>query len=504
LNDRIAGFALVGWWGSRLHLAMKVLTLWVGMILALPLFGKGAVVEDYEVPVVNSDRLPSTLPATISRLPGNHNFKPHAGRLPNGELVMFVAHPHAEEVHASQNVPEGARSLAVHVVLYRSTDEGKTWGRGRHVRELMGGHEPSVSVIDGVLFVKMVVHGSGWYPSPYAERDHSYVVVARSVDGGRSFTTTIFDREVTGAGEDERLDCSRNVLKLPDGRLWIGVAVGSRHRVALSEDQGLTWNFVDAQVDGAGYEGVSRSFFNEAVAFYTNQGQLMMLARVDYAHARFDEPLSGHRGYDGQAESDNFDGEVLFTSEDAGLTWIPVQAIGFPALMYPSIVNLEGNWMLFTYTVREIPPEGTGAIHPKVGIQAIVVEEEADGTLIFDFSRDVIVIDASTPNSMRNAGGFGNTLRMPDGTLVTPFSYPVIDPEILALADAKEYLKEEVYDYWASLQSTYSARYKDYLRDDPALTELHLRRTFSALFLYGHAANKGGIATGVVRWRLPE
>ncbi len=82
------------------------------------------------------------------------------------------------------------------------------------------------------------------------------------------------------------------------------------------------------------------------------------------------------------------------------------------------------------------------------------------------------------------------------------FADPLIDDDILEIANRKEYLKEEVYDYWASLQKTYPARYKDIVRDDPVLSELHLRRNFSALFLYDQAANKGGIATGVVRWKL--
>lgn len=194
--------------------------------------------------------------------------------------------------------------------------------------------------------------------------------------------------------------------------------------------------------------------------------------------------------------------EEVFNSRDDGKTWTPVRAIGFPALMYPSIVNLEGNRMLLTYIVREIPPPGTGSIYPKVGIQAIVIEEREDGTLDFDFGRDVAVIDDSTPAAMRNAGGFGNTLQMPDGTFVPPFSYPLIDDDILELANRKEYLKEEVYDHWADLQKTYPGRFKDIMKDDPELSELHLRRSFSALFLYAQAANKGGIATAVVRWKL--
>ncbi|MCF7688296.1 MAG: glycoside hydrolase [Cephaloticoccus sp.] len=459
-------------------------------------------VEPYDVRVINPVRLAASLPATISRLPGRYNFKPHIGRLPNGEIVMFVTHTHSEEIFTSQNADLPARSLTTHVVLYRSKDDGRTWERGRHVRELIGGHEPSVSIIDGVLFVKVDIHGSGWFPDPHAERDHSYTVIARSVDGGESFRTTILDRMATGAAADERIDCSRNILKLTDGRLWFGVGIGARHRSALSDDRGLTWRIEDAEVRGVAYPGVARSFFTESVAFYTNLGRLMMLARVDFGFARFANPLSHDPGFQGGTESDNFDGEVLFTSADSGSTWTPVRAVGFPSLMYPSIVPLDDGRMLLTYTVREIPPEGSGCIHRKVGIQAIIINEQADGTIEFDFSRDVAVIDDCTPDSMRNAGCFGNTLRLPDGTFVTPFSYPLIEADILALAERKEYLKEEIFDYWASLQNTYSSRYKDFVREDPALTAMHLRRNFSALFLYGQAANKGGIATAVVRWSL--
>lgn len=483
---------------------MRSLLVLAAMTVAMPLVASDTTVEDYPLLVVNPARLPASLPATISRLPGRYNFKPHIGRLADGRLVMFADHTHAEEIHTSQNVEHPSRSLTTHAVIYHSEDEGLHWSRGRHVREMIGGHEPSVTVVEDVLFVITSVHGSGWFPSPYAERDHTYVVVSRSMDGGATFTNTIFDRARTGAGVDERIDTTRNILQLPDGRLWLGLAVGSRHRAVVSDDQGLTWAFVETEVQGAHYEDVPRGFFGESVVFYTNGGQLMMLVRVDYTHVRFADPLAHDPDYGGGTLTDNFDGLVLFKSEDDARTWEPVRAVGFPSLMYPSIVNLADNRMLFSFTVREIPPAGTGSIHPHVGLQAIVIEERPDGTLDFDLSRDVIVIDDSTPAAMRNAGVFGNTLQMPDGTFVTPFSYPLIDADILELANRKEYLKEDVYDYWAGMQQTYSARYRDVvIEGEPELSELHLRRTFSALFLYGQAANKGGIATGVVRWRLP-
>ena len=381
---------------------MRLLIIWVGVAVMSPLFASETVVEDYPLQVVNPERLPELLPATISRLAGRYIFKPHIGRLDDGQIVMFADHTHPEEIYTSQNVDGPSRSLTTHAVLYRSNDEGLHWERGRHVPEMIGGHEPSVTIVDDVLFVVTNIHGSGWFPSPYAERDHSYVVIHRSVDGGRTFTNTIFDREVTGAGIDERIDTTRNILQLPDGRLWMGLALGTRHQAVVSGDQGLTWEFVETEVKGAHYEDVSRGFFGESLLFYTNSGQLMMLVRVDYTHVRFSEPLADDPNYGGGTLTDNFDGEVLFTSIDDGRTWTPTQAIGFPALMYPSIVNLEDNRMLFTYTVREIPPPGTGSIYPHVGLQAIVVEEHDDGTLDFDFSRDVIVIRQYVTDARRH------------------------------------------------------------------------------------------------------
>ena len=458
--------------------------------------------EEYLLKVINNQNLPEFINGRITRLEGLDNFKPHIGLLPNGEIVMFVAHGHAEERITVGNARNSPRALGSHVVMYRSSDGGASWGWGHHVREMIGGHEPSVSVIDGILFVLCHFQGSGGYPDPYAERDYSYSVLFRSDDYGRTFTKQYIDRDFIGTGPTENLYISRNVIKLADGRLLFGIVAGNRHISCYSSDSGKTWYCREATVPGCRYENTARSFYSEALFFHTNSGKLMMMSRVDYDYAVFDVNVPYLPTTGGRTKLDNFDGEVLFESMDCGLTWNPVRALGFPSLMYPSIVNLESGRMLFTYTVREIPPEGNGCIHPKVGVQAVTISEHSDGTFDVDLSKDVIVIDDSTPDSMRNAGCFGNTIMLPGGDFLTPFSYPVIDPEILTLADNKEYLKESVFNHYAKAQYTYQYRYNDFLTDDPALTELYLRRSFSALFLYGRCMNKGGIATAVVRWRL--
>ncbi len=452
--------------------------------------------------VVNNSVLPDVIEGRITRLEGTYNFKPYIGKLPNGDILMFVAHAHAEDritTHTAQNSP---RAMTSHVVMYRSTDGGITWGWGRHVREMVGGHEPSVSIIDGDVFVLAHYQGDGGYPDSFAERLYPYSMIFKSTDNGETFSKIYIDKEFIKTNEGEQLYVGRNVIKLSDGSLFFGICAGRRHFGAYSDNHGENWIVKEVSVTGCRYENKERSFFTEAVFFHTNSGRFMMLSRVDLAYAVFDNPLPYDSDYHRETFLDNYDGEVLFESKDNGMTWSPLRAVGFASLMYPSIANLKDSKMLFTYTVREIPPENSGCIHPKVGVQAVIIEEKADGSIDFNLNRDVIVIDDCTPASMRNAGCFGNTIKLDDGSFVTPFSYPLIDKDILDLADRKEYMKQEVFDYWAKMQNTYSYRYKDFVRDDPALTELYLRRAFSAMFLYAQCANKGGIATAVVKWLL--
>lgn len=458
--------------------------------------------ERYLMNVENNSALPDTIEGRITRLEGRYDFKPHIGRLLNDEIIMFVAHAHAEETITTHTAKNSPRAMTSHVVMYRSNDGGVSWGWGRHVREMAGGHEPSVSVIDDDIFVLCHFQGDGGYPDSFAERLYPYSVIYRSTDNGKTFSKIFIDRGFTKTSPAERIYVGRNVIKLSDDRIFFGICAGSRQFGAYSENQGESWYIKEASVRGCRYDGKDRSFFTEAVFFHTNSGRFMMLSRVDLAYAIFDKPLPHDSGYERKTALDNFDGEVLFESKDHGLTWEPLRAVGFASLMYPSIVNLSDNKMLFTYTVREIPPVNSGCIHPKVGVQAVIIEERDDGYIDFNLNRDVIVIDDSTPDSMRNAGCFGNSIRLNDGTFLTPFSYPIIDDEILEIADRREYMKKDVFDYWAGMQNTYNYRYKDFINSDPALTELYLRRAFSALFLYGQCANKGGIGTAVVKWRL--
>lgn len=98
----------------------------------------------------------------------NHDYCVKS-ELPDSEILMFLSHTHPEEA-----VTGG--SLAVHPVTYRSADGGRSWTDGRHVPEMIGAHEPAITVIDDVVFVT-----THFYPppsnAPYAGRDHAYCII---------------------------------------------------------------------------------------------------------------------------------------------------------------------------------------------------------------------------------------------------------------------------------------------------------------------------------------
>ncbi len=48
---------------------------------------------------------------------------------------------------------------------------------------------------------------------------------------------------------------------------------------------------------------------------------------------------------------------------------------------------------------------------------------EDENGLHFDLEHDRVVIGAKTPEGKYSGGGFGNTVQLADGTLVTPYTY---------------------------------------------------------------------------------
>ena len=83
---------------------------------------------------------------------------------------------------------------------------------------------------------------------------------------------------------------------------------------------------------------------------------------------------------------------------------------------YPRLLRLNDGRLLLTFTQRDL-------LYP-IGLQAIISDDDGE---TWDFSSDRLVISGKTPWGANSGGGFGNTLQLADGSLVSCYSYRAAD-----------------------------------------------------------------------------
>ena len=348
---------------------------------------------------------------SVDRLPAKRvpvgevgHYKPCIIRLEGDELLL---------VCYLENVP------GLPTRQYRSMDGGRTW-RGPEPYDVGHGGEPYLSKSgDGALLLT----GGPW----------GY----RSEDGGRTWFKRV---EPPDFAARVKHNLARNILRLNSGSLLQIVDVHSENgkpyrngnpHVAQSTDGGLSWTQTDrVQVDAVP-EDYPSNFFGEAWLWQARSGKLYALVRVNHRWY----PLPGRVlsnlelasaacslfHFDiapvediGDTHFDEFNRLKVFSSTDLGWTWQPGQDLGDYGYMYPSILRLKDGRLLLTFTVR--------SIDPPLGVRAVVGTEHETG-FDFDFDHDVIMIDTKTPIGRVSRGGFGPTVQLDDGTLVTSYSY---------------------------------------------------------------------------------
>jgi hypothetical protein len=179
-----------------------------------------------------------------------------------------------------------------------------------------------------------------------------------------------------------------------------------------SSDEGRTWSErYSANIEDQP-EDYAWSTMGEAVLWQARSGKMYTILRVDNR---------GWPGIDGTPLElastelhDNFDRMTLYTSTDLGRSWQRLRDFGTYGYMYPSVLRLQDGRLLLTFTHR-------APNRPK-GLRAILGTETDDG-FDFDFEHDVIMIDEKTPLEQKSGGGFGCTVQLDDGTLVSSYSY---------------------------------------------------------------------------------
>jgi hypothetical protein len=320
------------------------------------------------------------------------DYKPCIARLPEGGLLVAAFHQY----------PKGAGKVLEQTLLFRSRDGGKTWSKPERLALL--GREPYLSILeDGTIFL------TGHLLASDVRNLYGYTCgfVHRSTDRGRTWESMRIVSEGVKPGASNHT--SRNVLECADGSLLLGVDYdggGGPHFTWRSTDKGKTWER-DRRCAIDGFRSVYGFYGGETWLWQARSGRVWALVRVDSNEM----PIAGRPIKSRDDQSDHF---RLYASDDLGRTFRFRGDFGDYGEMYMSLLRLGGGRLLLTFTVRDLKPP--------LGVRGLVGEETADG-FRFDFAHDRLMIDVHTPAGRSQGGGFGPTVRLDDGTLVTSYSY---------------------------------------------------------------------------------
>ena len=323
------------------------------------------------------------------------DYKPSIALLPTGELLLSM--------FSGRRLDNG--KIAEQTVLYRSPDGGRTWSKREEPD--IAGREPALSVTrTGAVLI--TAHLTA--PDVRNKNGYTHSYLHRSEDGGRTWTTTRvepqeFRPRTIGL-------TTRNVLPLADGTLILGVSEhiikNGKSFVWRSKDDGKTWS----EQYEAVFDNVPKDYpytlFGEAHLWQARTGRLYAILRVGAGNTW---PLSGTKDPGNNDQSERM---IVYTSKDLGRTWSKVEDLGGYGQMYMSILDVGADRLLLTFTQR--------ALAPPLGVRAVLGRQQPDG-FEFDMTQDQIMLDTKTPRGVASGGGFGPTVRLADGTLVTSYTY---------------------------------------------------------------------------------
>lgn len=320
------------------------------------------------------------------------DYKPCVAMLPDGELLLTAFHQHKKD-----NGKVLEQSL-----LFRSKDGGKSWSAPEKLDLL--GREPYLTVLpDGTIFI------TGHLLANDVRNTFGYTHgwLHRSTDRGKTWQSIRIESEAIKPKASNH--SSRNVLQLANGTLLLGVDYDGGDGPFLmwrSSDNGKTWNKTEKSVPKE-FKSQYGFFGGETWLWPAKSGKIWALVRVDSSEL----PIKDRPIKTGNDQADHF---ILFSSADDGKTFDRIRDFGDYGEMYMSILRLQDRRLLLTFTVRDL--------HAPLGVRAIPGEETKDG-FEFDFASDRLMLDTRTPVGTAQGGGFGPTVQLQDGTLVTSYSY---------------------------------------------------------------------------------
>ena len=366
------------------------------------------------IKVLHADRLPAA-DIAAERIPLGipNDYKPWIAKLNSGELLIVAFY--SREVEPKQKTQGKSRSERA--VFWRSKDDGRTWSE-REERPDIKGREFALNVLlDGTIlmpchFLKQDVHNKS---------GHTHSKLFRSVDNGRTWKETRIGPK--GFPPQAMTATDWTAVEIPGtprggSVVMFGVSVQHGEERApenvywwRSRNSGRTWD-KSLNPDTAGWIDVD-GFFSQSTTYRTASGKLLHPVRVDRTGPHW--LLPGTEMIEQEA-GDQGDRTMLWESLNHGASWQKHDGhgtFGTYGEMYPRFLKLKDGRLLLTFTVRSNTSDGHA-----LGLRAIISYDDGD---TWDFHHDRLVIDAQ--NIGASGGGFGNTVQLDDGTLVSCYSY---------------------------------------------------------------------------------
>lgn len=322
-----------------------------------------------------------------------NDYKPSITQLPDGELLLTAFYGDCFNKE---------KDFCESIIMFRSRDGGRTWSE-RQVTSLIG-REPYFSVLkDGTLFITTHLLQN----DIRNKEGYCYSYIHRSVDGGFSWDMKAIKSEDVGEDPKSPALTTRNILELKDGNLLFGVSGKKTNHTWLSKDKGETWEKYRSSIERIP-EDYPFPALGETFLWETPHGRIIALSRVDSKYFPLEDEMLEENLID------HYQRMVIFETNNKGKSWKFVKGIGGYGEMYPNLIQLQNGSTLLTYTKR--------AMAPNLGVRAILAEENEEG-LHFNYDSDIIIIDEKTSEGKLSGGGFGPTVQIKDGTLLTSYSY---------------------------------------------------------------------------------
>lgn len=343
-----------------------------------------------------------------------NDYKPWIAELKSGQLLI-VAFCYGGA--PSNKLPQG-EPYRERAVFWRSSDAGRTWSPREERGDIHGREFALTCLADGTLIMPCHLLGN----DAANKAGYAYSNIFRSTDDGRTWS----ERRVGPEGFPERAQTSTDwtAVEWPDPnrpgktivQLGLGIQNGGKlapqHAFLLrSLDSGATWD-QSLVADTDGWIDVD-GFFSQSATYRSRSGKFWHPVRVDATGPHWKLPTA--TGVETRS-GDQDDRMMLWKSTDDGRTWRRHKdggRFGGYGEMYPRFLRLADGRLLLAFTVRSNPTDG----YPP-GLRAIISPDDGES---WDFEHDRIVI--SDRNRGASGGGFGNTIQLDDGTLISVYSY---------------------------------------------------------------------------------